>query len=143
VASASTSVTCRTQVRIGRLGEWPLRRPTTGSEDPFSQALAYLKFFHSLRRGEEHAVTTGQWREIVLGLAMNAAADGGVVALRKLVALRAVLRECEDGAGADSLTKLISDFRAELLGGRVPDIQLVLSNVSTVDNSRLRRFVGN
>ncbi|RSM85125.1 hypothetical protein DMH04_17605 [Kibdelosporangium aridum] len=106
-------------------------RALTGVEDSFAQSLAYVRFFHTLRRGEERAISPSRWQELILGLTRTAVAEGGVMALRKLAALRCVVRDCGDSVSAGALAKLIGDLRVEVSGGSVHDPARVLSDVST------------
>jgi hypothetical protein len=96
------------------------RYPGT-TEEPFPLLLAYLRLFQSLRRDNRPELDTDTRQALILRGARLATTEGGVDTVRKLIALRAVVRECDDPDSSASLTELLKDFRAQIAGHRDPE----------------------
>ncbi|ALG12242.1 hypothetical protein AOZ06_40090 [Kibdelosporangium phytohabitans] len=107
-------------------------RATTGVEDSFDQILAYMAFFHLVRRGGERALNADEWHRLVLANAQKAAAQRDGAGLRKLINLRSVVRGCEDTTSIDALNAAINALRAEISGGLSTDPTTVLFDISAI-----------
>ncbi|MDQ3403432.1 MAG: hypothetical protein M3548_08550 [Actinomycetota bacterium] len=91
-----------------------LARNTMNGEGDYHHALKWLPFTHSLRRGDLPATPITLWRALVLARARQAVAPGAATAIRNLIALRVIVRECGDHESDPHLTELIQDFRNHL-----------------------------
>lgn len=91
-----------------------LARDTMHGDGQYYQALKWLRFTHSLRRGDQPATPAHLWRALILARATQAVEPDGVTTIRNLVALRTIVRECDDEATAHTLTELINSYREQL-----------------------------
>jgi hypothetical protein len=107
-------------------------RATAGVADSFDQILAFLAFFHSLRRAGKRAISSHEWRKLVLTNARKAAEQRDATGLRKLLNLRSLVRKYEDAASAETLTTVINALRVEICGGQSPDPRTALLDIPTI-----------